>query len=401
MTGMSDNLLLRNVRPWGKDATDILIHAGRITRMEQGLDADGAEVENGEGTIVLPGLVDAHAHLDKSLWGMGWRPHQAGPRLIDRIDNERRLKKEWDIDPKRQSARQALLSVSQGTTAIRSHVDIDTEIGLAGFEGVAATRDELSDLIDIQIVAFPQSGLMRRPGTLELMEAAIANGADVVGGLDPCGIDADPKGQLDAVFALAEKYGRPIDIHLHEFGELGAFSMEMILARTRAHGMQGKVTISHAFCLGMPDRDRARDLAAQLAEERISVATVATPSCPVPAAAELRDAGVTLCAGSDGIRDTWAPYGNADMLERAALLGLRNNFRKDEDVAHALWCCSHGGAKVIGLESYGLDAGSTADLVLIDAEAVAHAVVAHPARKLVIKRGRIVARNGSIPVEAP
>ena len=173
--------------------------------------------------------------------------------------------------------RQALLSLSHGSTAIRSHVDIDTEIGLAGFEGVAQTRDTLKGQVDIEIVAFPQSGMMSRPGTAELMETALANGADVVGGLDPCGIDRDPKGQLDAVFALAEKHGKPIDIHLHEPDELGAFSMEMILDRIRAHGMQGQVTISHAFCLGMADRARAHGLMERLAEEKVFIATVATP----------------------------------------------------------------------------------------------------------------------------
>jgi cytosine/adenosine deaminase-related metal-dependent hydrolase len=384
---MTRDLLLRNVRPWGAAQTDILIGDGRIARIAPGITAEGVASEDAGGAIALPGLVEAHTHLDKSLWGMGWRPHQAGPRLIDKIETERRL--------------QTVLSLSHGTTAIRSHVDIDTEIGVRGFEGVAETRADYRDFVDIEIVAFPQSGLMSRPGTLALMEAAMANGADVVGGLDPCGIDRNPKGQLDAVFALAEKHGKPIDIHLHEPDELGAFSMEMILDRTRAHGMQGKVTISHAFCLGMADRARAHGLVARLAEERISIATVATPSRPVPAAAELRDAGVTLCAGSDGIRDTWAPYGNADMLARAMLLGLRNNFRTDPDVEHALWCCTYGGAKVMGLADYGLQEGCAGDLVLVEAEAVAHAVVAHPPRKLVVKRGRIVARDGVALVEAP
>ena len=235
----------------------------------------------------------------------------------------------------------------------------------------------------------------------ELMERALQGPADVVGGLDPCGIDADPKGQLDAVFALAEKYGKPIDIHLHEPGELGAFSMEMILDRTRAHGMQGRVTISHAFCLGMPDRDRARALVAELAEAQVHIATVATPSRPVPLAEDLRVAGVVLCAGSDGIRDTWGPYGNADMLERAMLLGLRNNLRADRDVEHAFWCCSGAGARVMGLAGHGITEGCTADLVLVEAETVTHAVVSHPPRRLVLKAGRIVARDGKAVQEAP
>lgn len=398
---MSETLLLKDVRPWGQDATDVLIENGHIARIEADIDLDHAPVENGGGALLLPGLVDAHTHLDKSVWGMGWRPHQAGPSLLDKIETERRLKSEWNIDPRRQSERQALLSLSHGTTAIRSHVDVDTEIGMDGFEGVQATREDLKDLIDIEIVAFPQSGLMCRPGTLELMEAALAGGADVVGGLDPCGIDGDPKGQIDAIFGLADKYGKPIDIHLHEPGELGAFSMEMILDRTRALSLQGRVVISHAFCLGMPDQARVAGLVERLSEECVKIATVATPARPVPSAAQLRDAGVTLCAGSDGIRDTWGPYGNADMLERACLLGLRNNFRTDPDVEHALWCCSSGGAEVMDLEDYGLDEGCRADLVLVDGEAVAHAVVAHPARRVVLKGGRVVARDGKTLREAP
>jgi len=399
---MTDTMLLQNLRPFGAASTDLLIENGKIARIAPGQRAgQGVPVEDCQGAILLPGLVEAHTHLDKSLWGMGWREHQAGPSLRDKIDTERRLRREWDIDPHRQSKRQALLSLGHGSTAIRSHVDVDTETGLAGIAGVQRTRDELRDQIDIEIVAFPQSGLMSRPGTLDLLEAAMRAGADVVGGLDPCGIDADPKGQLDAVFALAETYGKPIDIHLHEAGELGAFSMEMILERTRAHGMQGQVTISHAFCLGMPDRDRARALIADLAEARIHIATVATVSRPVPMVQDLRDAGVILCAGSDGIRDTWGPYGNGDMLARAMLLGLRNNLRADPDVEHALWCCCWGGATVMGLKDYGIEEGCKADLVLIDAETVTHAVVSHPPRKLVLKGGRVVARDGAALQAAP
>ena len=395
------DILLKNLRPLGQETCDMEVRAGRIARIGKDLAAPDLPVEDCGGALALPGLVEAHTHLDKSLWGMGWREHQAGPSLRDKIDNERKLRKEWNIDPYRQSMRQALLSLGHGSTAIRSHVDIDTDCGLAGIEGVARTREELAGQIDIEIVAFPQSGLMSRPGTLELMERALQGPADVVGGLDPCGIDADPKGQLDAVFALAEKYGKPIDIHLHEPGELGAFSMEMILDRTRAHGMQGRVTISHAFCLGMPDRDRARALVAELAEAQVHIATVATPSRPVPLAEDLRAAGVVLCAGSDGIRDTWGPYGNADMLERAMLLGLRNNLRADRDVEHAFWCCSGAGARVMGLAGHGITEGCTADLVLVEAETVTHAVVSQPPRRLVLKAGRIVARDGKAVQEAP
>ncbi|MBP1886500.1 amidohydrolase family protein [Sinorhizobium mexicanum] len=386
-------LLLKNIRPFGGAATNILIRDGRIASIGSG-EPENVKVEDGNGAIAIPGFVEAHAHLDKSLWGMGWHAHQAGPTLEDKISTERRLRRELDIDPRRQSARQVALAASHGTTAIRSHVDVDTDQKLWCFEGVAETRQHFRDVVDMEIVAFPQSGMMIRPGTLELMDAALAAGADVVGGLDPCGIDRDPKGQLDAVFGLAEKHGKPIDIHLHEPDALGAFSLELIIERTRALGMRGKVTVSHAFCLGMTDRLRVNALVEQLAREDIAIATTAPAGWPAPAADELRRAGVRLCAGSDGIRDTWGPYGNLDMLERALFIGLRNNFRNDSDVEYALHVCTQGGADVLKLESYGLHEGAHADLVLIDAETIPEAVAARPKRKLVLKRGQPIARDG-------
>lgn len=394
--------LLKNIRPWGDPTTDMLITKGVISKISPNqVPTPDCEIYDGEDAILLPGLVEAHTHLDKTLWGMGWRAHQAGPSLQDKIETERRLRREWEIEPHRQSMRQALLSIAKGTTAIRSHVDMDTDCGMEGFEGVSRTRETLAGQVDIEIVAFPQSGLLARPGTLKLMDQAMRDGGDVVGGLDPCSMDRDPKGHLDAVFALAERYGKPIDIHLHEPDALGAFSIEMILDRVRAHAMQGQVTISHAFCLGMPDRDRARALVADLAEAHVHIATVASPHRPVPVASELRDAGVTLCAGSDGIRDAWGPYGNADMLERAMHLGLRNNLRTDEDVEYALRCCTYNGAAVMGRARYGLAPGDAADLVLVAGESLAHAVVSHPARKLVMKNGEVVARDGQSLIDPP
>jgi len=398
---MSHDLLLRDVRPMGGAVTDLLVRDGRIVALEAGKAAPGTPAEEGGGALLIPGFVEAHTHLDKSLWGMGWRKHQAGPRLIDKIETERRLKKEWNIDPARQSARQVVQSLRMGTTHIRTHVDVDDAVGLAGMEGVLATKAAYAAVMDIETVAFPQSGLMIRPGIADLLEQAMRMGADVVGGLDPCAIDRDPKGQLDVVFGLAEKFGKPVDIHLHEPGQLGCFSFDLIIERTRALGMKGQVTVSHAFCLGDPDAALVNPLLEQIAELDIAIATTAPASRPVPAAATLRRMGIRLCAGSDGIRDTWGPYGNADMLERAMLVGLRNNFRRDEEVEMALEICTTGGAAVMGLQDYGLAPGCHADFVLVEAESLAEAVAARPPRKLVVKRGRVVARDGIALVEAP
>jgi cytosine/adenosine deaminase-related metal-dependent hydrolase len=350
---------------------------------------------DGANRIALPGLIEAHTHLDKSLLGMPWYRNAVGPRLIDRIDNERAEREAMPIDARRQSARQVALSVGHGTTHIRSHVDVDTQIGVRGIEGVLATRDALADVVGIDIVAFPQSGLLVRPGTLDLMEQAMRLGAGTVGGLDPCAIDRDPKGHLDAVFGLAERFGAGVDIHLHETGEMGAFSMELIIERTRALGMGGRVMVSHAFCLGMPDSAIVDPLIAALTEAGVAIMTTGTPSRPVPPLKRLAQAGVVVCAGSDGIRDTWGPYGNADMLERATLLGMRNNLRRDDELPVALAACTTGGAKALGLADYGLAPGCHADLVLVGAETLGEAIAQHPGCRLVIRRGRIVASDGA------
>lgn len=397
---MSGNLIMTNVRPMGADATSITITKGRITGYGEAARED-ADTLDGGGAILIPGLVEAHTHLDKTLLGMPWYHNDVGPRLIDKIENERTQKRLLGIDPARQSGRQALLSSSLGSTHIRSHVDVDTDLGLAGIEGVLETREKLRDIIDIEIVAFPQSGMLVRPGTVALMDQAMKLGAQVVGGLDPSAIDRDPKGHLDVVFELAERYGRPVDIHLHETGELGAFSMELIVERTKALGMQGHVTVSHAFCLGMPDQDYVAALIGALAEARVHILTTAPAFKSVPPVKRLMDAGVVVGAGSDGVRDTWGPYGNADMLERAVFVGLRNNFRRDDEVAMALETCTHGGARMMERENYGLDPGCSADLVLLDGETLAEAVVARRPRKAVIKSGRIVAQDGKSIMTAP
>jgi cytosine deaminase len=392
---MLNALFLQNVRPMGASATHVLIENGRIVAIGPALPPPvGVTVEDGEGCLLLPGLVEAHTHLDKSLLGLPWYVNEVGPKLLDKIDNERLNKRRLNMDPYVQSFRQTVQSSRLGSTHIRSHVDVDTDHGLWGVEGIMRMRDECRDIIDVEIVAFPQSGLLRRPGTLDLMHQAMKRGAEVVGGLDPCAIDRDPKGHLDAVFGLCQSYGKPLDIHLHEPGEMGAFSFDLIIERTRALGMQGKVTVSHAFCLGSPDRDLVDPLIDHIAALDIAIMTTGPAARPAPPIKRLMAAGIRVCSGSDGIRDTWGPYGNGDMLERAMFVGLRNNCRRDDEMRLAFDVVTREGAKVMELEGYGVDVGCRADLLLVPGESLADTIVSRSPERRVIKRGKIVARNG-------
>lgn len=393
---MSRSLLLRNVRPMGGAAVDMLIEDGMFTQIGASLDVPTPDTEtlDGQHGLLLPGLVDGHAHIDKTLWGLPWHPHQAEPGLQGLVDNERRLLTRLGISSEVQSAKIVRQGISRGTTHIRTHVDIDTERGMPNFEGVQAMRETLTDYIDIQLVAFPQSGLLVRPGTLELLEEAVKNGAEVVGGLDPSAMDRDPVRHLDAIFAIADRYGVEVDIHLHEPGDLGAFAVELIAERTRVLGLRGKVAISHVFCLGDVNEVYFGKLVDLLLENDIAIMTLTSGTRPFPPILKLHAAGVRLFSGNDGVRDSWSPYGNGDMLDRAWILSFRSGFRRDEQVEIALNMATYGGAAVVGAQHYGLEVGCQADGVVVPAETPTEAVMNRSPRSLVLKKGRVVAREG-------
>lgn len=395
------NMILRNIRPMGGPPTDLLVNNGKIAAYgEVPASANFAE-EDGRGAILWPGLIDAHTHLDKTTWGMGWHENNRPAVLRERIDYERENRLKLGLDPHRQSMRHAIGLAAHGASHIRSHVDIDPQHGLRLVEGVQETREKLRGIIDIEIVAFPQSGLMVMPGTLELLEEALSNGCEVLGGIDPCGIDRDPKGQLDALFALAVKHGVPIDIHLHEAGELGAFTLELIFERVRAQSMQGKIVISHAFALGMNEYVRVGRLIDEIAELDIGIATTGAPSATVPSVKRLREAGVRVGAGCDGIRDTWGPWGLPDMMDRARIIGMKNGVRSDNDLHLMLDLVSQGGADLLGLQGYGIAPGDNADFTLLQGETIGHAVVQPSLPPLVVKGGRVIARDGHCVVDMP
>jgi len=396
-----DGLLLRNVRPLGGTAVDLLVGGGRIVAVGEGLAApEGVAVVDGGSQLALPGLVDAHAHLDKTLWGLPWRPHTAGDGLAALIENEHRGRAELARSGVSVAERAGNLLgayVAAGTAHIRSHVDVDPVAGLDSLHGVLEARAAFADRVAVELVAFPQSGLLVRPGTVELLEAAVRAGADLVGGLDPAGFDHQPVEHLDAVFAIAGRHGCGLDIHLHDGGELGAFTIELIIERTRALGLAGRVTVSHAFALAEVPEPRLDGLVEGLATAGVSLTTVAPGNRRPFPLAKLRAAGVAVGLGCDGIRDLWSPWGDGDVLGRAALLAWRAGARRDEDLAAACELATFGGARVLGLAAYGLEAGCRADLALVPATTVGEAVVAHPPRSLVLKDGRVVAPPAGQP----
>ena len=392
-----DSTALVNVSLGDGSIVDIVMRDGVIADVSPGAAAPvpAALRIQGDRFLVLPGLVDGHTHLDKTLVGLPWMPHQAGPERMSRIEEEKKLRA--SLPPVAQRAAELVeCCIALGTTAIRTHVDIDPEIGLGNLHALLEVRERLANQVDIQIVAFPQSGVMRMPGSGSLLDSALSEGADLVGGIDPIAVDDDLDGQLDVLFDIAETRDVGIDIHLHDAGHDGLTEIAAVTERTRSAGLAGRVTVSHGFCLGAASPDDFARTAEAMAEAGVSLVTHGGGAMPLPPVRALRDRGVTVFAGNDGVRDPWTPFGNGDMLQRAMLLAWRSGFRTDDDLAAALDCVTAAGATVLGLEGYGLKPGDRADLVTVAAETRAEAVAQHPPRGVVLKAGRLVARDGHL-----
>ncbi|MEU4840729.1 amidohydrolase [Nocardia testacea] len=394
------DLLLRNGRPWTPgqpvETADLLLREGRIAQIGADLAAPGAETLDLDGALVLPGFVDTHCHLDKTLWSGPWVPNTGGRSLAGRIANGENRRAELGIPRADYSAALLATMIANGTAHVRSHIDIDPSVGLAGVEAVRAAAERHRGRVDVELVAFPQGGLVSRPGTAELLDEALAGGVEVVGGIDPAGFDGDPAGQLDIVFGLAERHGAKIDIHLHDGGNLGAWEFELIIERTKATGLGGRVTISHAYAMGALGADEQRRIADRLAEAGVAMVTCAVGDAPVVPLRVMHAAGATLALGNDGIRDLWTPYGDGDMLRRISTVAFRDRLLADEEIELALTAGTLGGARVIGLTDHGIRVGARADLVAVDAATPAAAVVGVPTRKWVFKSGRVVARDGQL-----
>ncbi len=389
------NLLITNVRPEDGAAADILIRDGKIVAIGAGLAApSGTHVRDGGGAIAMAPFVESHVHLDKILWGLPWHSINVPAGLRAMIDNEVEIRRKlpWSVEDR--AGRLMRQCVAMGSTHIRSHIDISTFYKLDNVHGVLAAWEKMKEAVGLELVAFPQTGMLIDPGCAELMEAAIDEGASVIGGIDPGTIDGDTKGHLDKIFDIAHRKNAKIDIHLHEPGELGLHEMNLICDRTKALGMEGRVVVSHAFCLGDGPHAKVAAMIEKLAKLQIGIISAVPGEIAFPPMFELAGAGVPCALASDSIRDTWNPHGNGDMLDRCWLFSFRNWSRTDDELLACLDMGRGRGAALLELEGYGLAPGCEGSLVLIHGENRAQVLVDRPPRALVVKAGRIVAEGG-------
>lgn len=394
---------IKNVRLFARNyddaAVDVEVTHGRISAVTP-------TTETSQAKLLLPSLGDVHAHLDSNRMGQRFRPHSADGTLHGYIMNDRENWRDGERSVRDQASYAIAKIIASGGTRIRSHTQIDSDCRLERFTGVRDALADYSDVLDSQIVAFPQAGIVREKGVKDLLDTALSEGADLVGGLDPVQYDRDPKTHLDIVFELAEKHGKGIDIHLHEGGSAGVFSFEEIAHRTKTLGLEGKVTISHAFALNTNPETVVRKLAELMADAGISLTTVAPQKGCLPQDI-LAECRVAVGLGEDGQRDYWSPYGDGDLLRRTWQLAFTNGFRRDEAIEHCYDIASRGGAQVMaGVRTedtaitedtaYGLAVGAPADFMILEAETVTSAIMDAPLDRDVYKAGKLVASAGEL-----
>jgi len=411
MTSAGDvphDLVIRQARIWGREGRwDVAVAGGRYAEIAPAVAARGArEVEAG-GRLLAPAFVDPHIHLDKVLVAEDVRPNRSGT-LGEAIAILWERKAAYTVDEIVRRAGQVIESaVVTGTTRIRTHVDVDTIGKLRPLEGVAAARERYRDLVDVEIVAFPQEGVVRDPGTADLLARAVEAGADLVGGMPHNEASpADSRRHVEICFEIALRHGRDIDMHVDETDDPASRTLEIVADLTLANGYQGRVTAGHTCALAAYPDDYARAVIDKLA--RAGVHMITNPATNlmlqgrldrqpvrrgVTRVKELLAAGVNVAMGQDCVKDTFYPFGRADMLEVALITAHAAHLSLPPEVETVFAMGTTLAARVLRIPDYAVETGHRADFMLLDASTPAEAIRLQAPRRLVVRQGRVVAET--------
>ncbi|WP_209121260.1 amidohydrolase family protein [Alkalihalobacillus sp. BA299] len=372
--------VIKNVRFEGK-VRDLVIENGLIQEIVESEMETEVFTYDAKGLLYLPTLADMHCHLDKHLLGESWRSLQPFTTLSKQLKFEKELLSSMENSVATRALILAEVMLKQGTTKIRTHVDVDPELGLKHLEAVLELREQLKELMEIEIVAFPQQGLLRS-NSVGIMKEALRNGADLVGGVDPAGLDRRVEASLEAMFDLSVEFNAGIDLHLHDPGHLGVYTIDLVTDYTRQTQKQGRVAVSHAYCLGMVADTELSDTMNALKEASVSIISSVPIDRPMPRIETMVSAGVTFQVGTDNIRDAWSPYGNGDMLQRGSRLAEKNGWVTDELLTKAY--------SFITNRSLTPKVGEKADFMLVDAQNIKDAIASVPKREAVFSKGNLI-----------
>ena len=387
--------------------TDIAIKSGKIVAIEQNITAPASQTINADGRVVLPSFLEPHLHLEKALLYRRM-PTRSGT-LEEAIRITGILKSRQDRDDVLTRSRQVLdMALRAGTLAIRAHPDVDVIQGLIGVETALILREEYRGLLDIQIVAFPQEGIFKSPGTAELLEEAMRIGADIVGGCPYNELTReDTDKHIEFVFKLAQKHGAPIDMHADfadDTHDSRFCTANFIAQQTINADYQGLVSLGHVTSLGGLSPEQSEPILNELSKAKINIVTLPATDLylggrrdtfnqrrALTPVRRLRDAGVNVTYSSNNIRNAFTPFGNADPLLIGNFLAHVAQFGTPENQKYVLDMGTYGAARAMGIaEDYGVAKGCRADVVVLDTYDIADALLDIPVRLWVIKGGRIV-----------
>src|SRR5215468_681933 len=393
------DLVFRNARTRAApEPVDIGVSGGKIAAIAPKLVCEAAEVD-AAGRLMLAGFVDTHIHLDKAcLLGRCAHDHESVSEAIRAVAA---MKRDFTVEDIHARGRKVIeRAVSNGTTRMRTHVEIDPRIGLRGFEAIKALKRDYAWALDLSICAFPQEGLTNDPGAEELLVAALRDGADLIGGCPY--MDTDPNAQIEKLFDLAQQFDVDVDLHLDFDLDPSWWHLDDVCRQTERRNYQGRVAIGHASKLSALPPDRFKAAAQQLAKAGVAVTVLpatdlylmgrdATHNAPrgLTLAHRLVEAGVVCSVATNNLLNPFTPFGDASLLRMA-------NFYAN--VAHAavgefdacLDLVTDLPARLMNLKDYGIKVGNTADLVVLDTREARFAIAELPDIMMGFKRGRPV-----------
>ena len=399
------DLILRNALIAGEEnepPVDIGIEGGRIAAIEVGLTAEGEEIDVGK-RLASPGFIETHIHLDKSC--LLDRCKSVKGTLEEAIGEVAKAKRNFQSEEVRDRAVRTLeKSILQGTTHMRTHLEVDPVVGLRSLDGIQPLIDEYKWAIDLEICVFPQEGLLNNPGTDELMVEGLKRGCHVVGGAPYT--DSDPPGQIDRLFEMAREFDVDVDLHL-DFGNAPeGMTIEHVCNRTEEFGYGGRVTVGHMTQLSTLEVPEFERITRRLAD--VGVAVTVLPSTDlylmgrhqdhnvlrgvVPVHKMLRH-GVNCNLSSNNVLNPFTPFGDCSLIRMANLYANICQVGQIDDTIECFNMVTRRSADLLNLDDYGIEVGKSADLVVIDNKD-RQSVVAELSQPLMgIKKGHVTFRR--------
>ncbi|GBD20037.1 Cytosine deaminase [bacterium HR28] len=410
---MTYDLIVRRARLRDGRLVDIGVAEGRIVAIETELVGEATETIDAAGRLLSPPLIEPHCHLDAALTE-GLAGHNESGTLLEGIQRWAQTKPQLTVEAVKERAKRTIeWYASQGTLVIRSHVDV-CDPNFVGLRALLEVREEMRHLVDLQLVAFPQEGILSYPRGAELLEEALRMGCDVVGAIPhyettrEMGVES-----LRIAFELAERYDRPLDAHCDETDDDQSRFVEVMAAETIRRGLQGRVVASHTTAMGSYNNAYAFKLFGWLKRAELSI--IANPpdnsilqgrfdTYPkrrgMTRVKELLAFGINVAFGHDSVMDPWYPLGTGNMLH-AAWLGLHMAQLSGYDEIPLVWdLVTTNAAKALGiLDRYGIEIGKPADFVIFDAASDRDALRMLAPALWCVKGGRVVSRATAPRVE--